>query len=157
MIFQGQVANCDLWLIRSPLGLLLISPSGFHQSCPSPNFVVLRASVEAGAGSCARGLSSAGMREAQTGIPTVWSWIEVQGVPGNKQCSGFFQLQTSRIKARWLFLLGNNSFNICLSRFLPPQFLFWIFSLEYGNKSVSSRFDSSDMNVSHPVNASSGS
>lgn len=37
MVFQGQVANCDLWLIRSPLGLLLISPSGFHQSCPSPN------------------------------------------------------------------------------------------------------------------------
>lgn len=94
---------------------------------------------------------------AQTAIPTVWSWIALQGVPGNKQCSGFFQLQTSRIKAGWLFLLVSNSFNICLSHFLPPQFLFWIFSLEYGNKSVSSRFYSSDMNVSHPVNASSGS
>ena len=25
--------------------LLMISPSGFHQLCPSPNFIVLRASV----------------------------------------------------------------------------------------------------------------
>lgn len=25
--------------------MLLISPSGFHQSCPSPNFVILRVSV----------------------------------------------------------------------------------------------------------------
>lgn len=35
IISQGQVANCDLWIIRSPLGMFLISPSGFPQPCPS--------------------------------------------------------------------------------------------------------------------------
>lgn len=51
VIFQSQVANCDLWIIRNPLGMLLTSPSGFHQSCPSPVFIVLRASVSEGEGS----------------------------------------------------------------------------------------------------------
>lgn len=31
--------------------MLLISPSGFHQSCSSPDFIVLRASVNEGEGS----------------------------------------------------------------------------------------------------------
>lgn len=35
--------------------MLLISPSGFHQLCPSPNFIALRASVSEGQGSLCPG------------------------------------------------------------------------------------------------------
>lgn len=35
--------------------MLLISPSGFHQSCPSPNFILLTVSVDEGEGSLCPG------------------------------------------------------------------------------------------------------